>query len=356
MAEVVDVGFSREGDCERSRRPIGTVVLGLVMLLLGSGLAAVGIHRLIQRLSSDATQLTLLNGLATFHVVSNILLVLAAAIGLLRGSRWGWWMAVAFSYVLLAKFVLIPPFYRGFVGQAGWLALNAGLCGGLLLYLNKQNVRAFFRIGAQVLQTHAIMFAFCVVFASAVPAAVRFVDASRTTQLQPEARHSMNSPNTLVLKSASRDAVFPMEGEGSLWTRSWPNSWPNSWPKTSSRKTHDEVVINIEAALPAIKGEIEYDCSPVITLSWLEKTFAFDDLLNRTVNIPRSFDETVGDHMTSFYYFEHLDFDDVRIEFIERDGERYRIKVTGTVPDLEAAGADAKMTIEIDTIVHRTER
>lgn len=119
---------------------------------------------------------------------------------------------------------------------------------------------------------------------------------------------------------------------------------------TRAQKTHDKVVINIDAKLPALKGEIEFDCSPVIILSWLEAKFQFDDLLHRTIEIPHSYDEFVGDHVTNFYYFEHLDFENVRIHFLEREGERYRIQVTGTVPEIESC------SIEIDTIVHRTDR
>ena len=157
----------------------------------------------------------------------------------------------------------------------------------------------------------------------------------------------MDSPNILALKSASRDAQFAMDGEGSLWFR--------QWPILAAHKTHDKVVINIEAKLPALKGEIEFDCGPVIILSWLEAKFQFDELLHRTIETPRSYDEFVGEHVTSFYYFEHLDFDDVRIQFVEREGERYRIQVTGTAPDM-GVESDSRMDIRIDTVVHRTDR
>jgi hypothetical protein len=157
----------------------------------------------------------------------------------------------------------------------------------------------------------------------------------------------MDSPNTLILKSATRDAEFPMDGEGSIWYRKWPIG--------ASRPTHDEVVINIEAELPARKGAIEIDCSPEIVLSWLEPAFQFDDLLHRTIEIPNSYDEFVGDHVTSFHYFDDLDFNDVRIHFVERDGPRYRIKVTRFVPDMQAED-EGQMSIQIDTIVCESER
>lgn len=157
----------------------------------------------------------------------------------------------------------------------------------------------------------------------------------------------MKSRNTLILKSTSRDAEFAMDGEGSLWCR--------DWPILASPKTHDKVVINIEGVLPALKGGIEYDCNPVLILSWLETTFAFEDLLHRTIEIPLSYDECVGDHVTSCYYFEHLDFDDVKIRFLERDGLRYRINVSGNAPDIYAGGTE-RIDLEIDTIVRLTDR
>lgn len=155
----------------------------------------------------------------------------------------------------------------------------------------------------------------------------------------------MNSTNTLSMKSNSRNAIFEMNGEGSIWSR--------RWPVVATEPTHDEVVINIEAKLPAIRGGIEYDCNPVLILSWLENPYRFEHLLHRTIEIPKSFDAFVNDHVTSFYFFQHLDFDDVVIRFVERDGERYRIQATGTAPDL---ASHSRMEIQIDTIVRRTER
>ncbi len=157
----------------------------------------------------------------------------------------------------------------------------------------------------------------------------------------------MESPNQLTMKCHDRTAVFSMAGEGNIWFRESRLSQPDD--------RRDEVVINLETEQPAISGGVEYDCDQSIILSWIDSPFDIDHLHGRTIEIPQSYDETLKDHVTNFYYFEHLDFDDVRIRFVDRDGERFRIEVTGKAPNPTTDG-DATMDIHIDTIVKRTDR
>jgi hypothetical protein len=148
--------------------------------------------------------------------------------------------------------------------------------------------------------------------------------------------------NTLTIRSGAGVTVFAMEEVGKLWFR-------QDW-----KPGIDKVVINLEAD-ELISGGNEYLPTPSIILSWLDSPFHLDGFLNRSIHIPQSYSEEQEDHATDFCYGEHLDFDDVRIDFVERRGERFRIKVTGESIDIESSG-HAKMAVEIDTVIRFVDR
>lgn len=116
----------------------------------------------------------------------------------------------------------------------------------------------------------------------------------------------------------------------------------------------DKVVINLQAD-DVISGGRECETTPSITLSWIDSPFRFNDLVGRTISIPKSYDEQIRDHVTNFCHDEHQDLDDVTIEFVETDGERIRISVSGKTDDLYAQGGQ-RVDIEIDTYVKLYDR
>jgi hypothetical protein len=164
------------------------------------------------------------------------------------------------------------------------------------------------------------------------------------------AQHSSNDfgdipldcPNALKIRSGAGETVFSMEGTGKLWYR---QNWK---PGT------DKVVINLEGD-ERVSGGNEYLHPPSIILSWLDSPFDLNRLLTRSVHIPHSYSKEQQDHVTDFYYGEHLDFDDVRIDIVERKGNRFRIRVTGKTIDIESSRPGV-MTIEIDTCVEFVDR
>ncbi|NUN03968.1 MAG: hypothetical protein HUU41_22920 [Bryobacteraceae bacterium] len=133
-----------------------------------------------------------------------------------------------------------------------------------------------------------------------------------------------------------------MEEAGDLWFR-------QDW-----KPGIDKVVINLEAD-ELVSGGNECLPTPSIILSWLDSLFHIDGFLNRSIHIPQSYSEEQEDHATNFCYGEHLDFDDVHIDFLERTGERFRIKVTGETSDVESTG-HGKMAVEIDTVIRFVDR
>ncbi len=102
--------------------------------------------------------------------------------------------------------------------------------------------------------------------------------------------------------------------------------------------------------LPAISGGLEYDSECLIGLDWEDPNFDADLLVGTEIQIPTSYSDELKDHVTSFYYYEHLDFDDVCIRFLAREGNRFRIEVTGTAPD-PSGEYSGRLAIHIDTIV-----
>jgi hypothetical protein len=152
----------------------------------------------------------------------------------------------------------------------------------------------------------------------------------------------LESLNTLTIRSGAGVIVFAMEEMGELWIcRDW-------------KPGIDKVVINLEAN-ELISGGNEHLPIPSIILSWLDSPFHLDGFLDRSIHIPRSYSNEQEDHATDFCYGEHLDFDDVRIGFVERRGERFRIKVTGETIDVEST-RHAKMAVEIDTVIRFVDR
>lgn len=149
-------------------------------------------------------------------------------------------------------------------------------------------------------------------------------------------------PNTVTIRSGAGVTVFTMEEAGELWFR-------RDW-----KPGIDQVVINLEGD-ERVSGGNEYSYAPSIILSWLDSPFDLDGLLNRSIHIPLSYSEEQKDHVTNFYYGVHLDFDDVRVSFVERNGERFRIRVTGKTMDIESTDP-GDMTVEIDTFVDFVDR
>ncbi|WP_425613841.1 hypothetical protein NA78x_003685 [Anatilimnocola sp. NA78] len=152
----------------------------------------------------------------------------------------------------------------------------------------------------------------------------------------------MECPNTLTIRSGADVTVFAMQDAGELWFR-------QGW-----KPGIDKVVINLEAG-ERTSGGSEYSYPPSVILSWLDSPFQLDCLVGRSVHIPLSYSEEQEDHATNFYYGEHLDFDDVRIDFVERIDDSFRIRVTGKTIDIES-DAPNDMAVEIDAFIQFVDR
>jgi hypothetical protein len=56
-------------------------------------------------------------------------------------------------------------------------------------------------------------------------------------------------------------------------------------------------------------------------------------LVGRRFEVPRSWDEKREDHVSCFYHFEHRDLNRNVVEVLGWDGQRFRVRWTGTTDD-----------------------
>ena len=152
---------------------------------------------------------------------------------------------------------------------------------------------------------------------------------------------SLDSPNTVTLRSSSRTNVYSISS-GEIWFR-------ENW-----KPGVDQVVVNLNEG-EAISGLTECESAPSITLSWLDSPFDFSRIVGRSIHIPRSYDDAIRDHVATFYNGEHLDFDDVRIDFIEGEGESLRLKMTGKIAGVNASGPET-IDVEVDASIRFIDR
>lgn len=141
----------------RVRRPVGTIILAVLMVLSGLGMGAMRVLDLASAFHWDPNVVVH----ASYYVSLGrdgvtIASALLAAIGLFAGHRFGWWMAMIHGYWRIAVQAVFPvlgaivtprradPYFSlsATITQALVGALVFSL---IILYLNKKNVVAYFR-------------------------------------------------------------------------------------------------------------------------------------------------------------------------------------------------------------------
>lgn len=158
------------------------------------------------------------------------------------------------------------------------------------------------------------------------------------------------------------DGKFSLTYKGQ--TTIWPIESASIWSRKSRRvgllrrllQSPDEVVINVGARLPPIQGGQEFESRPDVVLSWLMTPFSMEALENGVIFIPKAYDSRVRDHVATLYYHKHNDVDDVSIRFHERDGDQFRIEISGLAHSPWPADADKNIAVAIECWVTKTER
>jgi hypothetical protein len=147
------------------RRPVGTLILALLLLLGGMALGVGGVIRLVERWSTAGPPPSIRAAVPFVHLGIVAVASVAASAGLLSGRRWGWWLAMALCYLLLVSFVLLPIVRFGINDRPLRLIFTAValLLGGL--YLHRKNVLEYFaRTGMQHWYLHVAFFVLAAVF------------------------------------------------------------------------------------------------------------------------------------------------------------------------------------------------
>ena len=138
----------------------------------------------------------------------------------------------------------------------------------------------------------------------------------------------MKAQETLTLIRPSAKSVWKT-AHCVLWSR------PTRHPKEALglHGPVDDVVLNIETVGDEIKGNEEYTPRPSAVVSWFMNPFSANELVGKTFQIPKAFDQRVRDHLVDMVYYEHMDVDDNRVEFIARHGDTFHVRWTGVMED-----------------------
>jgi hypothetical protein len=110
--------------------------------------------------------------------------------------------------------------------------------------------------------------------------------------------------------------------------------------------TVHDVVLNIEATGDAIEGDEDY--VPCAIVSWFMRPFSPDLLVGKTFEIPKAYDEVARDHLVDLCYYEHLDVDENRVEFLGRAKNTFHVRWTGV---MQNPGAPDDSNIRLARVV-----
>ena len=126
------------------RRPIGTVLLAIPLLLYGIGLTGGGTIQFVEHWRKGEVP-SPTGGAGLAHLGLLAIAMVVAAVGLFSGRRWGWWAALAFFYFGFMSFVIFTIIRDGLDQQDPFKkAVIAAIFVLYWFYLRKATVLAYF--------------------------------------------------------------------------------------------------------------------------------------------------------------------------------------------------------------------
>ena len=125
-------------------RPIGVTILAVLSILAGILFLIFGPLALIASAVAGLTpeRVLLLQALGAFMVVLG-LVYLVSAVGLLRLTVWGWWLAIVVNFI-----AIISNIVQGVTEPADFLALTVGVVLALIILSYLFVVRGEFGTGS----------------------------------------------------------------------------------------------------------------------------------------------------------------------------------------------------------------
>lgn len=73
------------------------------------------------------------------------------------------------------------------------------------------------------------------------------------------------------------------------------------------------------------------------------------EIVGKIFSIPQGYDETSEEYLALFYYVDHQPIDSNEIRILGRDGDLFRVQITGQVPDINYYdGSKPPTTVVID--------
>jgi|GEM_PF-5366389 len=156
----------------QSKRPIGTWILAVLMLLTGLWVGGDKLYQLSLVFSADEVVIHPSFYVSLTRDTLTAALAVGGAIGLIFGRGFGWWLSVLHGYWRLAIQSVLP--LLGAMVSADSPSrpsiISAALTAGVLfiliiLYLQKSNVLAYFRINIGRAMMNIGLLVFCVAVA-----------------------------------------------------------------------------------------------------------------------------------------------------------------------------------------------
>lgn len=105
--------------------------------------------------------------------------------------------------------------------------------------------------------------------------------------------------------------------------------------------------VEADAVIEPLEFTEDVCSSPFVEAQAFDSDFDPTSLAGKKYKIPKSYDEIVGDHVSVFYYAEHLELDEIEIEVLDQQGDICDVRWTGLADD-NCADPPARTRITVE--------
>ena len=106
-----------------------------------------------------------------------------------------------------------------------------------------------------------------------------------------------------------------------------------SWRKLDSVQTRVSIYVEADTVIQPVEFTEELCSTPIVEAHVVDLDFDASSLVGKKYLVPTSFDDDLEDHVSVFYYCEHLELDKIEIDIIRQDGDHCEIRWTGVADD-----------------------
>ncbi|HYN87028.1 MAG TPA: hypothetical protein VER55_00790, partial [Ardenticatenaceae bacterium] len=89
-----------------------------------------------------------------------------------------------------------------------------------------------------------------------------------------------------------------------------------------------------EGAIQTQADTASHPTAPNAEVTVLLDTFGKEELVGNGFSIPSGYDENLEEYVAIIYYYEHQELDNNTVEVLNRNGDLFRVRWTGTTRDV----------------------